>query len=55
MVGALLTILLVAKSVTKHFKEQLTVQLFLQEGAEEVDILSFKKEIEAQDFSGSVQ
>lgn len=55
MLGALFIILLVANSVTKHFKEQLIVQLFLKEGVEENEVLRFKKEIEAYDYSGEVK
>lgn len=55
MLGALFIVLLVANSVTKHFKEQLTVQLFLKEGVEENEVLRFKKEIEAYDYSGEVK
>lgn len=55
MLGALFIILLVANSVTNHFKEQLTVQLFLKEGVEEAGVLKFKKEIEALEYSGAVK
>lgn len=54
MVGLLLIFLLVAKSVTQHFREQLTVQLFIKEGVPEDQILLFKKEIESKDYSGEV-
>lgn len=54
MVGLLLIFLLVAKSVTQHFREQLTVQLFIKEGVPEDEILMFKKEIESKDYSGEV-
>lgn len=54
MVGILFIFLLVANAVTEHFKEQLTVQLFLKEGATEEEILIFKKEIEGKSFAGEV-
>lgn len=54
MVGILFIFLLVANAVTEHFKEQLTVQLFLKEGAAEEEILIFKKEIEGKSFAGEV-
>ncbi len=54
MVGLLLIFLLVANSVTRHFREQLTVQLFIKEGVPEDQILFFKKEIESKDYSGEV-
>jgi cell division transport system permease protein len=54
MVGILFIFLLVANAVTEHFKEQLTVQLFLKEGATEEEILIFKKEIEGKSFAGDV-
>jgi cell division transport system permease protein len=54
MVGILFIFLLVANAVTEHFKEQLTVQLFIKEGAAEEEILIFKKEIEGKSFAGEV-
>ena len=54
MVGILFIFLLVANAVTEHFKEQLTVQLFIKEGADEEEILIFKKEIEGKSFAGEV-
>lgn len=54
MVGILFIFLLVANAVTNHFKEQLTVQLFLKEGLQEEEILVFKKEIEGKPFAGAV-
>lgn len=55
MVGALFIFLLVANAVTSHFKEQLTVQVFLKETASEQEILRFKKELEVKDFTGEVR
>lgn len=54
MVGVLFIFLLVANGVTRHFKEQLTVQVMLRDGAEESDILAFKKRIEGEPYAGSV-
>lgn len=54
MMGALFIFLLVANAVTSHFREQLTVQVFLKETATEQEILRFKKELEVKSFSGEV-
>ena len=55
MVGALFIFLLVAKAVTSHFNEQLTVQVFIKEGTPEDEILLFKKQLEIADFTGEIQ
>lgn len=55
MVGALFIFLLVANAVTSHFKEQLTVQVFLKETASEQEILRFKKELEVKEYTGEVK
>jgi len=54
MLGVLFIFLLVANSVTRHFKEQLTVQVMLRDDVSEGDILDFKKRLEGEPYAGSV-
>jgi cell division transport system permease protein len=54
MIGALFVFFLVANAVTKHFREQLTVQVMLADDASEGDVLQLKKRIEGESYAGSV-
>lgn len=54
MVGALFIFLLVANAVTKHFNEQLTVQVMMADNADEVEILKLKKQIEGESYTHQV-
>ena len=54
MLGVLFIFLLVANAVTRHFKEQLTVQVMLRDDVSEGDVLDLKKRIEGEPYAGSV-
>lgn len=54
MVGALFIFVLVANAVTHHFKQQITVQVFLKETSSEQEILQFKKQLEGLDHTSAV-
>jgi cell division transport system permease protein len=54
MVGTLIILLLVGGSVTRHFREQLTIQVMLKESAEEQDILRLQRSLEGKPYAGSV-
>jgi cell division transport system permease protein len=54
MVGIFLVFYLVALQVSDHIRSQFTVQLLLNEGASEEQILSFKKEIEGGGIASHV-
>ena len=54
MVGALFIFLLVANAVTKHFNEQLTVQVMMADNVEESDVLKLKKQLEGEEYTHEV-
>jgi len=54
MVGIFLVFYLVALQVSDHIRSQFTVQLLLNEGVSEEQILSFKKEIEGGGIASQV-
>ena len=54
MVGIFLVFYLVALQVSDHIRSQFTVQLLLNEGVSEEQILSFKKEIEGGGIASKV-
>jgi len=55
MIGVLSILMLVGGAVTRHFREQLTVQVMLKDGAEEPEILRLQKYLEGKSFAGSVK
>lgn len=54
MVGVLFIILIVGKSVTRHFREQLTVQVMIKDKSPEEDVLRLQRQIEGMAFAGRV-
>jgi cell division transport system permease protein len=54
IVGILYVFILVTHAVKTHFSEQLTIQLMLQDEANEADILALRKKIESHAFTHSV-
>jgi cell division transport system permease protein len=55
MLGVLIVFLLIAKDVSKHVREGITIQIMLNDGVKEQDILLLRKEIEGQPYAGSVK
>lgn len=54
MVGVLFIFLLVANAVTRHFKEQLVVQVMLRDEVSEGSVLDLKKRLEGEPYAGGV-
>jgi cell division transport system permease protein len=54
IVGILYIFIIVSQSVKSHFSEQLTIQLMLQDEAEEGDILVLRKKLESQPYTQAV-
>ncbi len=54
LVGVLLTVLLLGKSLSNHYRGQVVVQLMLIDEATESEILSFKKRLEGERFTSAV-
>lgn len=54
MVGVLLIVLQIGRALTHHFREQLTVQVLLHEGAEEAEVLRLQRHIEGRAYAGAV-
>lgn len=54
LVGVLLTVLLLGKSLSNHYRGQVVVQLMLIDEATESEILSFKKRLEGESFTSAV-
>jgi cell division transport system permease protein len=54
MVGVLIALLIVGGAVTRHFREQLTVQVMLKENAPEQEVLKLQRTLEGRPFAGTV-
>jgi cell division transport system permease protein len=54
MIGVLFIFLLVANAITRHFKEQLVVQVMLRDEVSENSVLDLKKRIEGEPYAGGV-
>ncbi len=54
LLGAMFMLFITAYSLSRHYRGQLTVQVYLNRDVNERDVLDLKKELEGEDYSAAV-